>query len=241
MASDAVRFALAAILFVAAVLKTHQLATEPVLGSGLLGSRWFLIGVVQFELLLAFWLASGLAIRCACWVSLAAFSLFAVVAAAKAIAGDASCGCFGRVATSPWVAFAMDVSAVLALWWCRPCRSSAWGQRSPALPARVSTSIELPRISPRLALGWLAAATSLGCGPIWGVYSDRHAATAHAIVVDPDAMLGNPFELAKHIDIGNLFAKGRWLVVFHRSGCRDCETLITKWPQIAHQENARAL
>ena len=47
------------VLLVAAALKTHQLATEPVPGISLLESRWFLVGVVELELLLGLWLVSG--------------------------------------------------------------------------------------------------------------------------------------------------------------------------------------
>lgn len=43
-----VQICLALLLLTAAGLKTHQLATEPVLGGGLLVSRWFLVGVVEF-------------------------------------------------------------------------------------------------------------------------------------------------------------------------------------------------
>lgn len=57
---DAVRVVLAAVLLVAAVLKCHQLATSPVLGDGLLDTRWFLIFTVEFELFFGLWLLSGL-------------------------------------------------------------------------------------------------------------------------------------------------------------------------------------
>jgi hypothetical protein len=50
------RFALGVLLLVTAGLKRYQLATEPVLGSGLLDSRWFLIFVVEFELFFGLWL-----------------------------------------------------------------------------------------------------------------------------------------------------------------------------------------
>ena len=49
---------MALVLLAAAGLKGHQLATESILGSGLMESRWFLIGVVEFELLFALWLLS---------------------------------------------------------------------------------------------------------------------------------------------------------------------------------------
>jgi len=54
------RLALGLLLLIAAALKGHQLATEPVPETGLLTSRWFLIGVVEFELFFGLWLLSGL-------------------------------------------------------------------------------------------------------------------------------------------------------------------------------------
>ena len=124
------------VLLTAAVLKTHQLATEPVLGAGLVESRWFLATAVQYELLLGFWLISGHFPRAAWWVALGTFGAFAVVAAAKGIAGEASCGCFGRIAMSPWLTLTLDVSAVVALCWCDPRRV----KRGPA-PAATDTTI----------------------------------------------------------------------------------------------------
>ncbi len=53
---DLVRIVLGLVRLAAAVLKGHQLATEPVAGTGLLDSRWFLIGVVEFELFFGLWL-----------------------------------------------------------------------------------------------------------------------------------------------------------------------------------------
>ena len=95
-----VRLGIALVLFAAAALKTHQLATEPIVGDGLLDSRPLLVLVVQYELLLAFWLASRLAPAASWCVALGTFAVFAVVAAGKGIAGEALCGCFGRVPTS---------------------------------------------------------------------------------------------------------------------------------------------
>lgn len=124
----ALQICLALLLLTAAGLKTHQLATEPVLGSTLLESRWFLVAVVEFELFFAAWLLSGLFGRACWWWGVGTFSLFAIVAASKALAGESSCGCFGRVPTSPWFALGMDASAVVALWYCRARLVSSSGR-----------------------------------------------------------------------------------------------------------------
>lgn len=57
---DVVRVVLASVLLLAAGLKGHQLATEPVLGTGILDSRWFLIALVEFELFFGLWLLGNL-------------------------------------------------------------------------------------------------------------------------------------------------------------------------------------
>ena len=56
---DVVRVALALILLVAAALKGHQLATEPVANKDIFSYRWSLIAMVEFELVLGLWLLSG--------------------------------------------------------------------------------------------------------------------------------------------------------------------------------------
>jgi len=53
---DAVRILLGLVLLTAAGLKGHQMATEPVPGTGLLDSRWLLMLTVEFEFLLGLWL-----------------------------------------------------------------------------------------------------------------------------------------------------------------------------------------
>jgi hypothetical protein len=97
----AVRTILAAILIGAAMLKGYQLATEPVLGSGFLSSRVFLIALVEFEWLFGVWLLAGMYPKWTWRVALGCFGLFACVSLYKGLSGDASCGCFGQVVVSP--------------------------------------------------------------------------------------------------------------------------------------------
>ncbi len=84
---DVVRALLAGILLAAAALKSYQLATEPTLGNSFLESRWFLMLVVEFELLFGFWLLANLYPSGTQWFSVACFSAFAVVSLYKAISG----------------------------------------------------------------------------------------------------------------------------------------------------------
>jgi hypothetical protein len=236
---SAVRLGIAIVLFAAALLKTHQLATEPILGTGLLDSRLLLVLVVQIELLLAFWLASGL-LRAASWrVAMGTFAVFAVVAAGKGIAGDSLCGCFGRVPTSPWFSFWLDVSVVGALCTSRP--AALRGSGSVAAPrARVAaegwqalqnlwSAPERPATA-CLITGWLLAAPMLGIAGFRGAQIDDLAAIGRRvgdfIIVEPERMAGEPFHLGRHIDIGDRLARGRWLVFLYQVGCPECERLF---------------
>ena len=56
---DVLRIVLGSLLLLAAGLKCYQLGSGPVAESGLLTSRWFLILVVEFELIFALFLLVG--------------------------------------------------------------------------------------------------------------------------------------------------------------------------------------
>ena len=99
---DVLRIAAALLLLMAAGLKAHQLATEPVLGTGLLESRWFLMAVVEFELFFGLWLLSGLLTKVTWAAALGCFVLFCCISLFKALSGHATCGCFGKVEVNPW-------------------------------------------------------------------------------------------------------------------------------------------
>lgn len=115
-----VRLALGLVLLLAAGLKAHQLSTGPVGETWLLDSRWFLIAVVEFELLFGLWLLAGIYPRLTWKVAVATFAWFAAVSLYLALSGQASCGCLGRVPVNPWYMLGFDAAATLALLCCRP-------------------------------------------------------------------------------------------------------------------------
>ncbi|MGL4943635.1 MAG: MauE/DoxX family redox-associated membrane protein [Thermoguttaceae bacterium] len=117
------RFFIAAVLFVAALLKAHQLATTPSLGDGLLHNRWLNILVVEFEILFATWLVTGILPRIAWFVSTCCFTTFAIVSLAKGFAGETSCGCFGAQEVNPWLTFTLDAAIVGGLVLLRPTKA----------------------------------------------------------------------------------------------------------------------
>ena len=81
----------------------------------LLHSRTFLIGIVEFELLLGLLLLSGILPRLTWAASLLCFGGFALASLYKALSGDASCGCFGKLPVNPWYTVGLDSVAVASI------------------------------------------------------------------------------------------------------------------------------
>lgn len=171
---DAVRIALGLLLLVAAALKGYQLATEPVLAphvdgpwwatglTALLASRWLLLGAVEFELFFGLWLLAGLYPRQTRALAIGCFALFAAVSLFKALSGAASCGCFGKVAVSPWLTLALDIFAAVVLLLVRFRAEPE--MRRPRLPAH-AWRLGILGIA-RLAVSLRRALTSSNCGVI---------------------------------------------------------------------------
>ncbi len=110
-----------AILIVAALLKSHQLLTEPILADGFWESWLFFVIQIPLELALGIWLMSGLFRKAAWLAGLFAFAVFIGVTLFKAIAGWESCGCFGKIHVDPWITFfAVDIPFFLVLAIFRP-------------------------------------------------------------------------------------------------------------------------
>jgi hypothetical protein len=210
------------------------LATEPVAAVGVLDSRWFLIAFVEFELLLGVCLVSGLFPVASWWVALATFSTFAVAAAGKAIAGASSCGCFGRLPTSPWLSFSIDVAAVAGL----ICLGRPKLEHSAALALSAAGDSPWasgplgPRLFPTYVLAvWIVAAVPIGIlaarGPERAPFATIGHRVGDVVIVEPERAVGQPFELGRYMDIGDQIAHGRWLFVLYRAGCPDCHSLIS--------------
>ncbi|MBN1796145.1 MAG: hypothetical protein JW804_05685 [Sedimentisphaerales bacterium] len=109
------------LLIVAAVLKAHQILTEPVISKGFWESWLFFVIQIPLELGLGIWLVSGLFKKPGWLLVTIAFAGFIAVTMYKAITGQESCGCFGRIVVDPQITlFAMDVPLFLLLVIFRP-------------------------------------------------------------------------------------------------------------------------
>ena len=90
-------------LIVAAALKANQILTEPILTKGFWESWLFLVIQIPLEFGLGIWLVCGLFRKAAWLLAALAFGAFIFITGYKALAGDASCGCFGTVHVNPWI------------------------------------------------------------------------------------------------------------------------------------------
>jgi hypothetical protein len=86
---DVVRILVATVLLIAAGLKCHQLATEPIIEKCWLDARWLLMFTVEFELLFGIWLLANILPRLSWLAALTCFSLFTCVSLYKALSGYA--------------------------------------------------------------------------------------------------------------------------------------------------------
>ena len=107
----------------ASALKCWQLATEPIIGTSLLDSRWLLMATVEFEIFFGIWLLANIWAKPTWAAALACFGLFTCVSLCKALSGHASCGCFGRVPVNPWYTGTLDLAVMASLLRWRPKES----------------------------------------------------------------------------------------------------------------------
>jgi hypothetical protein len=113
-----IRGLISVLLLTAAALKAYAFGkghSLPILSS----PRWQM-GLMEIEILLGLWLFAGVFMRIVCIAGTVFFASSAAVSLYLVAVGQPSCGCFGLVQVSPWLAFAIDVSATVALLLIRP-------------------------------------------------------------------------------------------------------------------------
>ena len=236
---DIVRLVLASVLLIAAGLKGYQLATEPALNTSILDAPWFLIAVVEFELVFGLCLLTNIWPDWTRPAAILCFAVFAAVSLYKALSGAASCGCFGSVAVNPWYTFTMDVAAVLALFWWRP--SGAAGS------LRIGAVV----------VAWLVVGVPTAV--IMGTY--QHSLSTEdgiimdqndLIVLEPEKWIGKRCPLLPYIedaprqvkpderDLHERLAENAWIVVLYHVGCPSCQEVIPEYEELARKSGEDA-
>ena len=208
----------ASILWLAAILKAYDLSTRPVAGEGLLSSRPLAIVIVELELLLGTWLFLGLAPRLAWFTATCVFSTFAVASLWQGLSGKESCGCFGRLETSPWLILGLDLVVLVALVAFRPRATPSQGGRWRVallaivmLFAGVPMGYAMSRYQPTLIA---SDGVILGSGTL--------------VVLEPEKWVGTDFPLLPHIDLGQSLKQGDWEVWLYRHDCSECSERLER-------------
>jgi Methylamine utilisation protein MauE len=258
------RILLGVVLLLAAAMKVHELSTTPYIAA--FPPRWMMIVFTELEILFAIWLLfvpknfekiTWLATACL-------FSFFGLVTLYKALSGEASCGCFGRVEINPWYTLIFDTTAVGLLLWFRPRGIENYFAQAKRL---ISKEIRLTTIFTHLLRGEagyarLITARVLAVGTIWLTLAIPAAwsmasfaeTTAHAdlaalgqvfegpdgkpfVVLEPEKWIGKRFSLLDYIDIGGKFREGEWIVLLYHHDCPDCQGVVSRYEQLS--ENLR--
>lgn len=225
---DVIRTLAGLILLIAAGLKAHQLATEPVANRDIFSYRWSMTAMVEFEIVFGLWLLSGLHKRLSWLLAILCFSGFSVVTIYKALSGESSCGCFGRVQVNPWYTLIFDVTVVLALLIFRP--SPREGRLTRHYRLKMAVTVGLALIA-GIPAGLLMSSYAAAITPI----RSTTIGESKFIILEPRLWVGGDFPLLEHIKIDRELARGKWLVVLYRDDCSGCAEALPKCEQMAER------
>ena len=213
------------VLLVASGFKAYELATEPLVEKNFWTSRGILIGVVEFELALGLWLLSGYRSEQGRFMALGAFGVFSLFTLARAINGEASCGCFGKVSVNPWYTLSFDLAALVALTWRQTGAVFAvtGSQHFRAMAALfIFLIVGVPA---GIIMTTFRMARVTDEGDIIG--------KGRVVLLEPENWTGRRFPLRKYVDIGDVLMHGRWIVLLYRHDCSKCQEEAPKFRQRA--------
>lgn len=212
---------LAGCLFIfAAVLKAHQLLTEPILAETFWESWLFSLIQIPLELGLGIWLICGL-FRKAVWlIATLAFAGFIVYTLHRGLIGAASCGCFGRVHVNPWITLsAIDIPFFLALLFLPPKGEKLLPPPWPS--AKHFFGVAIPTF---VLLGVLV--------PVL-VFNKPPEKTDKYILVKPEEWIpSQQWPMLKHIDIADSLRSAVVVALLYHSDCPDCREAIPVYDQL---------
>jgi hypothetical protein len=212
------------VLIVAAVLKIHQLLTEPIISKGFWESWLFFVFQIPLELGLGIWLVSGLFRKAAWMIAVLAFGLFILVTLQKGLVGAESCGCFGRVKVNPWITFAViDIPLFLGLVIFRPkglkLLPPPWPSAVHFFGVAIPTFIAFSIIMPVLVFNKPPDKT------------DKYEVVRPAEWISP-AQNGKEWSMLKYIDIAGSLRSNIVIVVLYDTECETCHKAIPLYDQM---------
>jgi hypothetical protein len=147
------------LLLLAAVLKLYGLNVAPFAQYGKLLNTSVQFAAVEWEVVLGVWLLSGRRPLGAWLAAVLTFAAFAVVSGYLGVIGQASCGCFGAIQASPWVAFSVDVVALVLLAVARPDFKALAAQNRGALRGALLADVGLVAVGLAFCAGLIGLAS----------------------------------------------------------------------------------
>ena len=221
------RFGVAGVLGTAAILKTIELSTSPVVQEGWLHSRELGMVAVNIELLMVCLLVSGFFPKLSWLGATAMFSVFSIVSGYLFLAGAESCNCFGRVSVPPLYTVLLDLTIVGLLLLFRPI---GWNELRKEF-------FGLKKGVPFIAAFWLCLALPATYAML-SVQKNKIAELGtefigvdgrKTILLEPEKWVGKELPLFSRIvqpESPEILKQGEWKVVLAHSGCSKCVHLI---------------
>ena len=237
------RILLGVVLLLAAGMKVHELSTTPYIAA--FPPRWMMIVFTELEILFALWLLFvPKNFEKITWLAtVGLFSFFALVTLYKALSGEASCGCFGRVEINPWYTLVFDSMVTCLLLRFRP-KSKHFVSREIWLTTYLLRSKNGIASLLGVSVLWL-----MFCIPsTWSMASFIKINTDNdlsslgqvfegprgkpIVMLEPQKWVGKEFSLFNYIDIGQHFKKASGLSFFFHHDCPDCQKVISSYANL---------
>ena len=108
------------LLLGAALLKASGLGVDAVARMGFFSTPEVQLAIIEFEVFLGLWLWSAISPVGSWFAAVLTFIAFAGTSLYLGVIGQSSCGCFGRLSPSPWIAFTLDMFVLAMLTVGRP-------------------------------------------------------------------------------------------------------------------------
>lgn len=210
----AIQALLPILLAVAAFLKLADLTTKPIEESGFL-QHWATIGIIELEIVLAFWLFSGRSPRISRFTAVLVFVGFACINSFRLVSGRTYCDCFGFVHLPVWFSLCLDLGAI------------AW--ITLAAPAQVIQSGAVFRRSLiAIALFVLLIAPSPNDRPTIQTLEDFISTgdSKRIVLLRPGEWTGKRLPLLPLLAKRDEIQKGEWHAVMFRPDCSACQRTI---------------
>lgn len=214
--------AVSAILLTSAFLKAQELASHTLAPGDMFQNRWLILTVVEWEFVLAAWLISNIFKRAA-WLALTGtFSGFLAVTFFRALSGEQTCGCFGRIQVNPWITLCLDATILTLLLVLHP----HW-------IAEIRGQWRVKRVVVGglcvILVGTLSAVGCVRNDTPAGVLENANVGQQDRLVVlNPKEWVGQPFPLSSYVTLDQSLMQGCWVAVLYHHDCPHCQVLLTK-------------